>query len=65
MLKDFLEEVGDLQNGGALWNDSWKNDLDSGNDSEEFPEGAEVVAKYSKNFGHIPILCLVGELVKN
>lgn len=55
-LPAFLEEVGNLPNGGVMFNGAWRKDVANGSDAGEIPSAATLVVEQSKVHGYTPII---------
>jgi hypothetical protein len=54
-LEDFLAEVGEIPNGGVMFNGGWRDDLLEGRDAGQIPETAEGITRRASEFGYVPI----------
>lgn len=54
--RDFLKEVGQLPNGGVMFNGAWRQDASGGSDAGEIPATTITVVEQASIYGYTPII---------
>lgn len=53
---EFLQEVGEMPNGGVMFNGAWREDVEGGSDAGSIPRTAITTVEQSEVYGYTPIV---------